>query len=41
MDKTGTVHKRWFGKTVINSAQRFTYEDAQKAINYFKNASNV
>ncbi len=32
MDKAGIVHKRWFGKTVINSAHRFTYEDAQKAI---------
>jgi ribonuclease R len=32
MDKAGQVHKRWFGKTVINSAHRFSYEDAQKAI---------
>lgn len=32
MDKSGRVHKRWFGKTVINSARRFSYEEAQEAI---------
>ncbi len=29
MDTNGVVHKRWFGKTIINSNRRFTYEDAQ------------
>ena len=27
--KDGTVKKEWFGKTIIYSAKRFTYEDAQ------------
>lgn len=30
LDKTGTIHKEWFGRTVINSDKRFTYEEAQK-----------
>lgn len=29
MDKNGEVLKRWFGKTLINSDKRFTYEEAQ------------
>lgn len=29
MDEEGTVHSEWFGRTVINSARRFTYEDVQ------------
>lgn len=32
MDENGRVHKRWFGRTVINSNKRFTYEGAQKAL---------
>lgn len=32
MDKNGKVHDRWFGRTVINSAHRFTYETAQESI---------
>lgn len=27
--KDGTIKKEWFGKTIIYSAKRFTYEDAQ------------
>jgi len=32
MDAQGKVHESWFGKTIINSAYRFTYETAQAAI---------
>ncbi|MFM2357443.1 MAG: ribonuclease, partial [Candidatus Parcubacteria bacterium] len=28
-----TIKDRWFGKTIINSDTRFSYEDAQKVIN--------
>lgn len=33
MTKKGEVRDRWFGKTVINSNKRFTYENAQESIN--------
>lgn len=29
MDENAMVHKSWFGKTVIRSAKRFSYEEAQ------------
>jgi ribonuclease R len=29
---TGEVKKRWFGKTLINSDKRFSYEEAQKVL---------
>jgi ribonuclease R len=32
MDMNGNIHERWFGKTVINSDKRFTYEAAQESI---------
>lgn len=32
IDSEGTVSKKWFGKTVINSNRRFTYEEAQERI---------
>jgi ribonuclease R len=32
MDENGKVLERWFGKTVINSNHRFTYESAQESI---------
>ncbi|WP_291721349.1 ribonuclease R, partial [Bernardetia sp.] len=32
LDKNGSVHKRWYGKTVIYSDRRFTYEEAQERI---------
>lgn len=32
MDAQGKVHESWFGKTIINSTYRFTYETAQAAI---------
>jgi len=32
LDKMGIVHKEWFGRTVINSNKRFTYEEAQKIL---------
>ncbi len=32
MDTNGTIYTRWFGKTIIHSARRFTYEDAQERI---------
>ncbi len=31
-DKDGNEKGKWFGKTVIHSAQRFTYEDAQEIL---------
>ncbi len=33
MDAEGKVHERWFGKTVINSDKRFSYEEAQVSMN--------
>lgn len=32
MDGRGRVHERWFGKTVINSNKRFTYEEGQEIL---------
>lgn len=32
MDDKGKVYKQWFGKTVIHSDRRFTYEQAQEII---------
>ncbi|MBX2895187.1 MAG: ribonuclease R [Cyclobacteriaceae bacterium] len=32
MDKKGKIHKEWFGRTVIHSNHRFTYEQAQEVI---------
>ena len=32
MDETGCVHNRWFGKSVIHSQKRFTYESAQELL---------
>lgn len=32
MDMTGKVHTQWFGRTVIHSDKRFTYENAQKIL---------
>ncbi|AZQ64256.1 ribonuclease R [Flammeovirga pectinis] len=32
MDETGKVHKQSFGRTVIHSDRRFTYEEAQERI---------
>jgi ribonuclease R len=32
MDDKAKIHTRWFGKTVMNSTHRFTYETAQAAI---------
>lgn len=32
MDADGKVYARWFGKTVIHSKKRFTYEEAQQLI---------
>jgi ribonuclease R len=31
-DQTGKVAERWFGKTVIHSAKRFSYEEAQTVL---------
>lgn len=33
LDRNGKIFSRWFGKTVINSNKRFTYEDAQETLN--------
>ena len=32
MDESGKIYKEWFGKTVIHSDRRFTYEQAQEII---------
>ena len=32
IDGTGKVHERWFGRTIMNSTHRFTYETAQAVI---------
>jgi len=32
MDEKGKVYKRWFGRTVIHSDKRFTYEEAQEIL---------
>jgi ribonuclease R len=32
MDKEGTVQKEWFGRTIILSQRRFSYEEAQNVI---------
>lgn len=32
MDEEGKVYKEWFGKTVIHSDRRFSYEEAQEII---------
>lgn len=32
MDKNGKVYKHWFGRTIIHSDRRFTYEEAQERI---------
>lgn len=41
MDEAGKVHESWFGRTVINSNKRFTYEEGQEVLDgkkdiYFK-----
>ncbi len=32
IDENAQIHNEWFGRTVINSNHRFTYEEAQKII---------
>lgn len=32
MDKNGKIYKQWFGRTIIHSDRRFTYEEAQERI---------
>ncbi|MDE1966545.1 MAG: ribonuclease R [Patescibacteria group bacterium] len=32
MDAHGKIHGRWFGKTIINSNKRFTYEEGQEVL---------
>ena len=32
LDESGKIYKEWFGKTVIHSDRRFTYEEAQEII---------
>lgn len=36
MDNNANVHKEWFGRTVINSDKRFTYEEAQEVLDNHK-----
>lgn len=32
MDEDGNIYNEWFGKTIINSQRRFTYEEAQEVL---------
>jgi ribonuclease R len=32
LDQNGQIHKEWFGRTVIHSDRRFSYEEAQEII---------
>lgn len=32
LDKNGNIHNKWFGKTIIHSDKRFTYEEAQEIL---------
>lgn len=32
LDNDGNIHEQWFGKTIIHSIRRFTYEEAQEII---------
>jgi ribonuclease R len=32
LDKMGVIKNEWFGRTIINSNKRFTYEEAQKIL---------
>ncbi|MEK7065942.1 MAG: RNB domain-containing ribonuclease, partial [Patescibacteria group bacterium] len=32
LDRNGKVHDKWFGKTIIHSNQRFTYEEVDKIL---------
>ncbi len=32
LDKMGTIHNEWFGRTIIHSDKRFSYEEAQKVL---------
>ncbi len=32
MDKNGKIYNKWFGRAIIHSDKRFTYEDAQELI---------
>lgn len=34
MDQDGKIHKEWFGRTLIHSDRRFTYEEAQERIEF-------
>ena len=38
LDEKGDVHSKWFGKTVIKSNKRFTYEEAQERIEGLEDA---
>ncbi len=41
MDENGHVYNRWFGKTVIHSQKRFTYEEAQDLIDRVRKGSTL
>jgi len=32
LDHSGNIHKEWFGKTIIKSKKRFSYESAEKVL---------
>lgn len=38
MDSNAHIKERWFGRTIIHSARRYTYEDAQETLNQNRGA---
>ncbi|MEN9640459.1 MAG: ribonuclease [Bacteroidota bacterium] len=40
MDEKGQIYKQWFGRTIIHSIRRFTYEEAQEVIETGKGDHN-
>jgi ribonuclease R len=40
LDRNGKVLDEWFGKTIINSDQRFSYEEAQEVIEFYGKKEN-
>ncbi len=40
LDDAGTIHHEWFGRTVIHSDKRFTYEEAQAVLEWASDPNN-
>ena len=41
LDTSGHIHKEWFGRTIINSSQRFAYEDVQAILDNKENSPHA